>query len=206
MSISSNLSLAVLAGGQSRRFGSPKFHARFMSQTLLEIMFQKASRISENLLVIAGQIAVAPQRNIPVYRDIYPDCGPLGGLYTALYYSPRPLVAILPCDMPLLEPQVYRILLENAFSDRPVVAVSHLGLEPLVSVWPVEPSLSVIDKNLKNQKYSFRETIEELKAVKINIQAAMAEYRPEMFININYRDDLRKLEFNLKDKNDFRRP
>ncbi|MBN2366153.1 MAG: molybdenum cofactor guanylyltransferase, partial [Calditrichaeota bacterium] len=139
-------------------------------------------------------------------RDIYPDCGPLGGLYTALYYSPRPLVAILPCDMPLLEPQVYRILLENAFSDRPVVAVSHLGLEPLVSVWPVEPSLSVIDKNLKNQKYSFRETIEELKAVKINIQAAMAEYRPEMFININYRDDLRKLEFNLKDKNDFRRP
>ncbi|MBN2365816.1 MAG: hypothetical protein EH225_07290, partial [Calditrichaeota bacterium] len=58
MSISSNLSLAVLAGGQSRRFGSPKFHARFMSQTLLEIMLQKASGISENLLVIAGQIPV----------------------------------------------------------------------------------------------------------------------------------------------------
>ena len=199
MSIKANLSLAILAGGKSRRFGSPKFQAHFMSQTLLDIMLQKAFTLSENCMVIAGQTPVSLQKNIPVYTDIYPDCGPLGGLYTALYHSNQPLVAILPCDMPLLDPAIYQILLEPMVPDRPIVAVSERGLEPLVSIWPVADSLPLISQNLKDKKLSLYKILKELEAIPLNIQEHMADYKPELFININYPADLRQLELLIKD-------
>jgi molybdopterin-guanine dinucleotide biosynthesis protein A len=199
MSMKANLSLAILAGGKSRRFGSPKFRARFMSQTLLEIMLQKALAISRDCMVIAGQAPISLQENIPVYTDIYPDCGPLGGLYTALYHSNHSLVAILPCDMPLLEPAVYTILMRNAAPKKPIVAVSDRGLEPLVSIWPVEDSLPVVAQNLTDKKFSFQKTLEELEAIPLDVRAYMVGYKPDLFKNINYPADLRQLELRTKD-------
>jgi molybdopterin-guanine dinucleotide biosynthesis protein A len=194
-----NLSLAILAGGKSRRFGSPKFQAPFMSQPLLNTMLQKAFAITRNCMVIAGQMPITFQINIPVYRDIYPDCGPLGGLYTALYHSNQSLVAILPCDMPLLEPAVYDLMMRKASPQKPIVAVSDHGLEPMVSIWPVADSLPVISQNLKAKKLSFRKTLEELEAIRLNIQVYMTNYEPDIFKNINYPADLRQLELYLKD-------
>jgi molybdopterin-guanine dinucleotide biosynthesis protein A len=136
---------------------------------------------------------------VPVHQDIYPDCGPLGGIYTALYHSNHSRVAILPCDIPLLDPTVHQILLEQMVPDRPIVAVSERGPEPLVSIWPVIPSFAVIEKNLKNKYFSIQKTLRELQAVHQNIPACMADYQPEIFMNINYQEDLWQLEFILRD-------
>lgn len=199
MSVTSNFTVAVLAGGESRRFGSPKSQARFFSKTLLEIMLQKAFLLSEKPMVVTGRNPVSIPENIPAYRDIYADCGPLGGIYTALYHSKQPHVAILPCDMPLLELSVYQLLLEHINPDRPIVAVSEKGLEPLVSVWPVASSFSKVEKNLRLSLYSIYKTLQELEAIHLNIPAAMADYQPQMFMNINYQEDLQQLEFMLED-------
>ncbi len=199
MDIKNNISVAILAGGNSSRFGAPKHCATFRSSTLLEIMLHTASAISDDIFIIAGQNRIEPQKNNKVYQDMYPHCGPLGGIYTAAFYTDRAFLMTLPCDMPLLPAAVYEILWENASTGYPVSALSHRGPEPLVSVWPVCSSLPVLTENLKQGKYSLKKTFEELGAVYINIEESMPEYRQEMFSNINYRSDLLELEFREKE-------
>jgi molybdopterin-guanine dinucleotide biosynthesis protein A len=191
-----SLSVAILAGGKSHRFGSPKIKAVLGSHTLLDIMLLKACRISGECMIIAAHHSAGISDNIPVFNDIYQDCGPLGGLYTAMHHSDRPFVAIMPCDMPLLEPQVYQILLEKAVSNRPAVAVSDNGTEPLVSVWPVTQTFPIVGHNLRLKKFSMHVTLRELEAVQVSIKSCISGYRRDIFRNINFQEDLRQLEYN----------
>lgn len=194
MKSTSGLTVAVLAGGKSRRFGSPKYLAPFHSGTLLDSVIHTASQISDHIILIAGQLQFSPAENIPLYKDIYLDCGPLGGIYTALHYSADTLLAILPCDMPLMDAATYHILRDRISPGHPVAALSHRGLEPLVSIWPVQPSLPVVAKNLERGKYSICKTLQELKATTVDFQVLRQDYRPEIFSNINYPTDLLQVE------------
>lgn len=197
----SDLTAAILAGGKSLRFGSPKYQARFRSATLLDTIIEIARDISLDIIVISGRNSISLQKNIPVYHDIQPDCGPLGGIYTALLYAENPSVAILPCDMPLMNPAIYKILRKELSPSHPVAAISHRGLEPLVSIWPKQLSIPTIETNLEKRKFSIYQTLAELRAQLVYIPLALKNYKTNFFSNINYENDLHQPEFK-KENND----
>ena len=45
---------------------------------------------------------------LPLYPDLVPGRGALGGLYTALSAASQPLVAVVACDMPFASPACWR--------------------------------------------------------------------------------------------------
>ncbi len=187
------LSVAVLAGGKSRRFGAPKDRASFNNRSLLQIALDLAAQIAPRSAVIIGDDKLVPPPPVPCYRDILPGKGPLGGIYTALSHAPTRLVATVPCDMPLLIPPVYKILIENQRGDRPVAAVSEKGLEPLVAVWPLTAQKRIYEW-LTAGEYSIRKPLQDLRAVEVYLPDVLDSYRPEIFLNINYWQDLEWLK------------
>ncbi len=193
MRLTNRLAAAVIAGGNSRRFGSLKIFADFEGKTLLDHAVALAQKISPEVLLIGELDECSQPAGIPAFPDLIPGCGPLGGIYTALYHSKLPLVASLPCDMPLLTVGIYSFLGRFAEDERPSVAVSHKGLEPLVSIWP-KSALPVIQRTLWQKRFSIREALRELNAAEVYLPAPPHNYRPEMFSNINYKEDLRALE------------
>ena len=50
---------------------------------------------------ILGPASRYAHLGLPVFEDLVPDCGPLGGLYTALHHCDRALLA--PVDLPYLD-------------------------------------------------------------------------------------------------------
>ncbi len=188
------LLVAVLAGGESRRYGVSKTEARLENRTLLDIALTTAAEISDDVMIITGRAGKKTIRNIKTLQDLIPGCGPLGGLFTALHYTRRPFLATLPCDMPLLTADIYPILLKAASLQRPAVAVSHMGMEPLLAVWPVRISLPCLRISMKLGKFSLYQALRKLKAVKVNIPEVLDNYNPEIFCNINYPEDLHRLQ------------
>ena len=72
----------ILAGGRSSRMGSDKALLTVGKQTLLERALHTAAAVA-NTVFIAGPRDRYAQYG-EVVEDVFPDCGPLGGIHAAL--------------------------------------------------------------------------------------------------------------------------
>ncbi len=191
--VQEQLIAAIIAGGKSTRFGESKIGAHFKSRTLLDYAIRLASEISNNYMIISNQQIFLPNRNLVTIPDRIPHCGPLGGIYTALYHSSAPWIATIPCDMPLLVAEVFDVLYANRQLDTPIVARSKSGVEPLVAIWP-KTALPFFEQAIKNANYKIYRLLSLLHSKEISIPDALPDYRNEWFFNVNSKDDLKKLE------------
>jgi molybdopterin-guanine dinucleotide biosynthesis protein A/N-acetylglutamate synthase-like GNAT family acetyltransferase len=97
------MTVAVLAGGRSSRFGSDKALARLSGRTLLRwILDRFRGRCGELLLVVDRRDRFAVPAGVRVVVDRFPGSGPLGGAHAALEEASRPIVACCAIDAPLL--------------------------------------------------------------------------------------------------------
>ncbi len=104
---------AVLAGGRSSRMGCDKAELMLDQQTLLE----RAQR----LLKRAGAADVITIRHDHVF-DIYPNCGPLGGIHAAIHHAHQHAMVIIPVDLPLLAVEDIQQLLKTGVNNN---SISH---------------------------------------------------------------------------------
>nr|CAA9219487.1 Molybdenum cofactor guanylyltransferase [uncultured Armatimonadetes bacterium] len=132
--------VAILAGGLSRRMGQDKAVLVLNGRTLLERAARTAHDVAPSVLVVGRDRP--PGWPIPDTRfvpDDLTDVGPLGGLATALRSAGGDDVLAVACDMPRLTPSALRWLFEQAVTRSPEshgVAVLNEGrVEPLFSVY-----------------------------------------------------------------------
>jgi molybdopterin-guanine dinucleotide biosynthesis protein A len=183
--------VAILAGGESKRFGHEKALSPISGKKLVEYSIDTAKEISQYIMIVTQkQNAAYEGFKITCHTDILKNCGPLGGIYTALYFSKTQWIAMMPCDMPLLNSSIYSILLSSLTDNhKPIVAVSHKGVEPLVSLWP-KASQDIVYTQLQKRVFAIHHVLSKLKATKVEISLLMENYKQELFSNINYQDDL----------------
>lgn len=96
----------LLAGGKSRRMGEDKRHLLVGEQTLLERGLAVLRATFQDVLVVIAQDSPPLDVEAHVVRDLVPDCGSLGGLYTGLMQASTPYIFVVACDMPFLDPAV----------------------------------------------------------------------------------------------------
>ncbi|MBB4630571.1 molybdenum cofactor guanylyltransferase [Sphingosinicella soli] len=114
---------AVLAGGESRRFGSDKAEALLDGKRLIDHAAASIAPFCETV-VIAGRTGGVPDRPAP-------GLGPLGGLCGALAYGAEQgfeAVLTTACDVPELPEALMRVLIAA-----PPAVIESL---PVVGVWP----------------------------------------------------------------------
>ena len=187
MSQIDEISVAILAGGKSLRFGYPKTFANFRGKPLIQHCIENAINISKNVSIISARNSTLSFNHVKTFQDLIPEKGPLGGIYTALKFSQTPMIAIMPCDMPLLDPNIYRGLYHTMTIPGPIAAVFHQQIQPLVSIWP---------KRLINQLYYFlnnNQTSVYKVLRRLNFQEYQLTTKSMAFLNINTRKDYQVL-------------
>lgn len=77
---------------------------------------------------------------MPVYKDIYKEKGPLGGIYTGLFYANTKYAFIFGGDMPFLSEELIReqINLLNTHKPEVIVPQTIKGIEPLHSIYETQ--------------------------------------------------------------------
>ena len=122
-----DLSIAILAGGASRRMGRDKTTLDWHGRPLLVRAVEIARAAGAASVAIAGSSAII---SCTPLHDAVRDRGPLGGIIAALRWQPR--VLVLACDMPLVSPE-FLIWLWQRARDFPGWTVP--GAQPLCSVY-----------------------------------------------------------------------
>ncbi|MCM3716811.1 molybdenum cofactor guanylyltransferase [Fictibacillus phosphorivorans] len=105
----------VLAGGESRRFGSPKAIAKWNNKTFIEYSIASLKAHTDKILIITREELLAnlmgfSSRSVRVLKDVprYQGKGPLAGLYTGMISQRADYYLVIPCDMPLMSCIMYR--------------------------------------------------------------------------------------------------
>jgi molybdopterin-guanine dinucleotide biosynthesis protein A len=120
---------AVLAGGQSRRFGRDKAQAVLDGRTLIDRVLAALGPQLDRV-VVCGRVMQGMECVADRPR---PDLGPLGGLNAALHEGRRggfDMVVSVPCDAAFLPGDLVARLLA-------VGGAGYAASLPVIGVWPV---------------------------------------------------------------------
>lgn len=105
------VSLILLAGGNSRRMGRDKGMLPYRGMPLAQWILRGGRGLAAESLIIANAREAYLPLGYPVYPDVRPGLGALGGIYSALHYAQYDLCLIWACDMPFIQPSLVRYLL-----------------------------------------------------------------------------------------------
>jgi molybdopterin-guanine dinucleotide biosynthesis protein A len=98
--MSSTLTVAVLAGGKSSRMGTDKSFVRVLGRPLVEDVLAQVAGIGAETIIVTNRPDDYRYLGFPLFSDVLPDKGALGGIYTALHSSSQPHTLCVACDMP----------------------------------------------------------------------------------------------------------
>jgi molybdopterin-guanine dinucleotide biosynthesis protein A len=105
--------LLILAGGRSRRMGRDKAALPVGDGTMIDHLVRRLSPVVDETIVAGGSNALRLD-GLRRIDDRYPGMGPLAGIHAGLLEAGRPLVWVVGCDLPDVEPQLGRLLRRRA--------------------------------------------------------------------------------------------
>lgn len=92
--------------------GTDKSFVRVLGRPLIEDILAQVDGLGAEQIIITNRPDDYGYLGLPLFSDVLPDKGALGGIYTALHSATQPHVFCFACDMPF----VVRPLLEHFIS------------------------------------------------------------------------------------------
>lgn len=184
----------VLCGGKNLRLGRNKALETLGGRTLIELTIEKLRPLASQILAVTSQqqqseLALAGEAT--VVADVYPNGGPLGGIYTGLLAARFQRSIVVACDMPFLNIDLlqHMISLSRGF-DAVVPRLNENMMEPLHAVY----SRSCLDGMREMLEHNDLRVSYFLSNVRVRyIERNECErFDPQLlsFFNINYQADL----------------
>ena len=155
---------ALLVGGGSRRFGSPKALARFGDETLAERGWRVLGECCDERLAI-GKHMDGLALPFPLVDDASEVRAPLAGVVAALRHARHDVCVVLPVDCPLVTARDLRTLAE-ACAD---AAVPPTG--PLPAAYR-KTALPALERALAEGRLALRDVVAGLDARIVHLPAA----------------------------------
>ena len=95
--------VAIQAGGKSRRMGRDKAFVLLGKRPLVEIVCDLTANLTSERMLITNQPAAYAHLGLALFPDLFPNAGPLGGIYTAVSHATAPRTLVVGVDMPFLQ-------------------------------------------------------------------------------------------------------
>lgn len=135
ISLISDVTGVLLAGGKSRRMGQDKRLLSVGEETLYARSLAVLRAVFERVVVVVAQDSPLVASDAPVLRDLIPHCGSLGGLYTGLKQAGTQWVFAVACDMPFLDPDTIRHFIGLKSEGDVIMAKLQNGFHPMHALY-----------------------------------------------------------------------
>ncbi len=132
--------------------------------------------------------------------DVFPNCGPLGGIHAGLKQSSSDLNLFLAVDMPFVSAELLALLFRAAERSDAAVVVPHAkrGFQPLCAVYR-RSFAAVAEEALRAGKYKIdaafaRASVRVIEAAELEA----AGFSERIFLNVNTPEDWEEMEHSGK--------
>lgn len=191
-------SVAILAGGQSSRFGSNKALTAIGGLTIIERVLRAAHGLASDVFIVTNTPETYGHLGRRMVPDILPEGGALRGLHTALSAARQPWVLCLACDMPFVQVSLLKHLIGRAqepeSADLGAVVPRHAeGTEPFCAAYQPRVCLPELLPLLAARRYRMVGLLERV-PVRYIEPPELTDVDPGLtsFINVNTPDELKE--------------
>lgn len=182
-----DITAIILAGGVSSRMGSDKALLQWRGREFVAHIVERLQAQVNHIAINTNTPANFTHFNLPLVADATAErCGPLAGIMAALNYSTTALTLVVPCDNPLLSPQLVARMLAAFKGDQTDLTYTRSNGDNHYLYALMRSDLrDNLAAFLATNDYAVRHWYATLRAAQINF-----DDQPEHFRNINNAEDL----------------
>lgn len=182
---------AILAGGKSSRMGSDKALLTLDGKTLIQVLTESLSSMLEDVMIIADHGYRYEFLNIPSFPDTYKNCGPLGGIHSALTNSEAEKVLIVSCDTPSVSLEVLQLLLRKSGSEDALIVKQGETVQPLCGLYR-RHCLPIIEEELRGQRLAVMGFLDKVQTSVLDLGQLLLQSDELLLANLNTPADYHK--------------
>lgn len=186
--MSDNLSISgfILAGGKSSRMGTDKALLMFQDIPLLLHMIKRIEPFCDKV-AISGQNSEYANFEVEMIPDLYTDCGPIAGIFSALKYTGSDWNLLVSVDVPFVNDELFHVLISNIGEYDCIIPEHTSGVEPLIGLYH-RRTLPVIEKMITSGDYKLTNLLSKQNTSYVDCNELIKK-RPRLFMNINRMED-----------------
>ena len=188
-----SISVFILIGGSSKRFGNTKWRAKINGLTVINRMLQTCAIFDKTYLI--GKMQPNDLIEYPFFKDVLEINAPINGLYTALENTTKDWILLLSCDLPLISKDILSKLVRKNHTTKNIIIPKVHG--------KLQPTCALYNRKLKNNCF------EQIKSNELSLTKFVMNHDPhtvdfstqsDMFLNMNTKNDLREAKKILSSK------
>jgi len=175
--------------------GTDKSFLPLGTKTIFEHVLTRIQRLELPTILITAAPEKYARYTLPMYEDVLPEKGALGGLYTAIHVSESDFTLCVACDMPFLNVALLKHLIDLCSPDWDVI-VPRIGeqAETMHAVYN-KTCLKPIQAQLTEGKLKASDFYERVRVRYVG-EDILRQFDPDLrcFMNVNTPDDLAAAE------------
>jgi len=181
----SHITGVILAGGLSKRYGQNKAFLELDGIRLIDRVTAEMKNIFRQVILITNEKDPYVYLGLPTVEDLIRGLGPIGGIYTGLMSISDQAGFFVACDMPFINRQLVRYMVDIKDNYAAVIPSGASGLEPLHAIYS-QSCLGAIKTLINTQRYQVRLFYEHI-SVRYVTQDEIRKFVPpqKAFLNIN---------------------
>jgi len=186
-----NITGIILAGGKSTRMGEDKGMLVLKGKKMVEHVIAALTPNVDEVIIISNNDNYN-NLGFKVYSDIIKNCGPLGGIYSALQYSNTDKNFIVSCDIPKITSEAIAFIIAQSMNEDVLVPIEKTEIEPLCAIYN-KVCCEQIKGFLDAGQFKIRNAIEKLNTKYLDVNLYQEIFK-EVFTNVNTPNDYEALK------------
>lgn len=192
------VSVAILAGGQSRRMGRDKGLVQLDGRPLVEHVRRASMGVGQEVFLVTNRPEAYAFLGLRTVADQDPGRGSLEGLRSALSAGRSEHVLVVACDMPFVRPDLLEHLAAQAGTADAVVPRFQGRLHPFLALYS-RGCLPAVERALGADELEVRAALGQLNCVVVEESDLRVHEREGLsFYNVNTPEDLERAREILK--------
>lgn len=188
----------LLAGGKSSRMRREKGSLIIGGRMMYEYPLKALEGVCDEIL-ISGSTPLPGNLPYPTIPDRISNIGPIGGIHTCLEHSSNELNLVLSYDLPLVNEGLLKYLIQHSKGhDIVAPALKAEQAEPLCALYR-KSTQPVFEELIKQKRYAVHRALNLVPSLVLPLHPGMSFYSPNLFLNINSKEDLENLPGHLGD-------
>jgi molybdopterin-guanine dinucleotide biosynthesis protein A len=144
----------ILAGGMSKRYGQNKAFLELDGIRLIDRVTATMKNIFRQVILITNEKDHYEYLGLPTIEDLIKGLGPIGGIYTGLMSISDQAGFFVACDMPFINSQLIRYMVDIKDNYAAVIPSGASGLDPLHAIYS-RSCLDVTRSDSSTSKYQY---------------------------------------------------
>ncbi len=183
----------ILAGGRASRMrGRDKALVKIDGIPIIKRQIKILADIFKTVIVVTDNTRRYRLKGVKIIRDIIPEKGPLGGIYSGLLASDSFYNFVIACDMPFINERLVKYMIKNIKNFDIFLPKIGNKFHPLCGIYS-KNCISVIRQGLTQDRLKVSDIFSKSK-VKFISKKKLQSFDKKLFCleNINTPEDIKK--------------